>query len=378
MTRMRLLIVTDCFPNKSNLYSGIFIQHRCTELTKHSAKIHVFKYHQLLNQNFEFSYMKDYTLDSLGFSSDIDVTIVPTFLQTPTIFQSQLVPNLTLGNKIKRNQFDIIHFHFLWSVAAINKILSLKIPYVVTCHGSDVNNLSRHSQRTIDYRIGALNRADHVFFVSQKGLDNAVQMGFSGKNYSVIPNGYNSDSFYRNEDKSDGPVVGFVGNLYPIKRAEKLPEIFNQILSQHPSTKCYVIGDGELKEQIQSKCNSFGISDSVFFIDKIPQNELGVYMREMDVLMLPSRNEGFPCVVKEAQACGTAVVGSDRGGIPEAIGAGGKIVKEGPDFDIRFADAVSSLLNKNIDSKILDAAVDGYTWEQTVKKELAIYEQILD
>ncbi len=48
----------------------------------------------------------------------------------------------------------------------------------------------------------------------------------------------------------------------------------------------------------------------------------------MNVIILPSRNEGFGAVVIEAQACGTCVVGSNNGGIPEAIGSEDYVVKE--------------------------------------------------
>ncbi|MDN5345742.1 MAG: teichuronic acid biosynthesis glycosyltransferase TuaC [Petrotoga sp.] len=75
----------------------------------------------------------------------------------------------------------------------------------------------------------------------------------------------------------------------------------------------------------------------VVFAGRVPQVEVAKYMNAMDVMVLPSRNEGFGAVVIEAQACGTCVVGSSNGGIPEAIGFEEYVVKEGKNFEERFA-----------------------------------------
>jgi len=66
----------------------------------------------------------------------------------------------------------------------------------------------------------------------------------------------------------------------------------------------------------------------VHFTGMLPQAEVAKWMNAMDVMILPSRNEGFGMVIVEAQGCGTSVVGSSNGGIPEAIGNGGIVVEK--------------------------------------------------
>ena len=63
-------------------------------------------------------------------------------------------------------------------------------------------------------------------------------------------------------------------------------------------------------------------------------------MNTMDVMILPSKREGFGCVVTEANACGAAVVGSNAGGIPEAIGIEENVVNDGEGFEERSAKRV--------------------------------------
>ena len=97
----------------------------------------------------------------------------------------------------------------------------------------------------------------------------------------------------------------------------------------------------------------------------------------MDVMILPSKNEGWPCVVLEAQACGVPVVGSSNGGIPEAIGDGGIVVEEGEDFEKRFAEAVVELLKNPIERDYLRERALGFSWKNIVKQEVTVYEEVL-
>jgi len=93
----------------------------------------------------------------------------------------------------------------------------------------------------------------------------------------------------------------------------------------------------------------------------------------MDVMILPSRNEGFPTVVNEAQACGTCVVGSSNGGIPEAIGFPEYVVQEGENFEERFAKKVVEVLVHGYDANKLIEKSKGFTWKDIVAQEIEVY-----
>jgi len=138
----------------------------------------------------------------------------------------------------------------------VAKLLSekLNIPYVVTCHGSDIN-LGMPNNKELYNDV--LESAGKVMFVSNALLNKAKSLGYSGNNSIVIPNGMEPDLLkpldkekIKRELGLNKKVVGFVGGLKPIKRADKFPEIFKNISSKQ-EVECLVVGDGELREVVE-------------------------------------------------------------------------------------------------------------------------------
>ncbi|MBP8947132.1 MAG: glycosyltransferase [Bacteroidales bacterium] len=287
-----------------------------------------------------------------------------------------------LYDQIKNQNYNLIIAHGMYDPPAglIAKIFSekLNIPYIVNCQGSDINY---KMQLSPELYIDVFENAAKVVFVSNAILEKAKDYGYSGNNAIVSPNGVDLDNFKlldKNKIKLElglkNKVVGFVGNLLPVKRADKLPEIFYEINKQK-EVDFLVVGDGPLKKEIEQRCKEKNLN--VLFTGKIPHDEIPKYMNAMDVMILPSRNEGFGAVVIEAQSCGVPVVGSDNGGIPEAVGNGGIIVKEGDYFEKRFATAVIELLDNPIDSETLRQRSLSFSWQNIVNKELEIYEKLI-
>ena len=230
--------------------------------------------------------------------------------------------------------------------------------------------------------LEGLANADKCIFVSEKLLEVSKTLGFSGKNAIVNPNGVDGQTFSpMNKEKIKAELgltkktVGFVGNLIHVKRADKFPEIFRHIYSQNPETEFLLVGDGGLRNTLEADFKAGNIP--VQFVGRVKPEKVTYYLNGMDVMILPSRNEGWPCVVLEAQACGTAVVGSNNGGIPEAVGDESLIVADGSDIAKRFAEKVFEVLQAEPNPRMLVERASAYSWENLVKKEIKIYEKIL-
>lgn len=283
------------------------------------------------------------------------------------------------------SSYDVIHAHGMYTPPAglVAKILGKRCskPYLISLHGSDVNFVMGRRKSYLD----VLESAFAVIFVSEALLKKAMALGYSGKNAYVIPNGYDPEIFKpmdKNETRKqlgtyeEGyKYVGFVGNLIEVKRADKLIEVFDLVRKGYPKVKFIVVGDGYLRAKMEQEAREKGLE--VLFTGRLDQSEVAKYMNAMDVMFLPSRSEGWPCVVLEAQACGTCVVGSSNGGIPEAIGFEEYVVEEGPDFEERFAKKVVHVLQNGYEAQRLIERAQKYTWENIVKMEKEVYEAVV-
>jgi len=288
-----------------------------------------------------------------------------------------------IGKIVNVDDFDVIHAHGMYAIPAgeIARLLAEMYgkPYIVTLHGGDVNDVM---PKRIEY-VEILEKAAKVIFVSNAILQRAKSFGYSGKNAVVIPNGYDPEIFKPMNKvevrkrlgiyKEGYKYVGFVGNLIETKRADKLGEIFHLIQKEFPKVYFIVVGDGYLKEKIQQETRDL----EVLFTGRIEQKQVALYMNAMDVLILPSRNEGFGTVIIEAQACGTCVVGSSNGGIPEAIGFEEYIVEECIEFEKRFAEKVVWSIKNGKEPTIFLNRVRNFQWRYVVEEEINIYKSTI-
>jgi teichuronic acid biosynthesis glycosyltransferase TuaC len=395
---VKILVITNLFPYPGNETRGNFITNRLKALKKFNVDFNVFGtisqdslfakvFRKITGSARQEKYGDYYEIDGIRYNYlSFDRRLYDIFSEYVLKKDYTLEYAKELANKkyksFVQEKYDLIHAHGMFNPPAglVAKLLSqkLNIPYVVTCHGSDINLLMENAK---ELYIDVLGNADKVIFVSNALLNNAKLLGYSGKNAVVIPNGIDPKIFkpldkekIKKELGLNKKVVGYVGNLKYVKRADKFSEIFENIALKQ-EVEFLVVGDGELRENVEKECKHKSLK--VKLVGRVPNDDVPYYMNAMDVMILPSRNEGWPCVVLEAQACGVPVVGSSNGGIPEAIGNGGIAVEEGEDFEKRFADAVVELLKNPIDSNCIREKALEYSWENIVKKEVKVYEEVV-
>lgn len=119
-------------------------------------------------------------------------------------------------------------------------------------------------------------------------------------------------------------VVGYVGRMDPEKGVLSLIDAFVQLSKTIPSAQLLVCGDGKLMTAVRQKIQGLATSSgsTIQLAGWISHDDVPLYLNRMKLLVVPSTNEGLPNVILEAMACGTPVLASCVGAIPDLITEG--------------------------------------------------------
>jgi glycosyltransferase involved in cell wall biosynthesis len=116
------------------------------------------------------------------------------------------------------------------------------------------------------------------------------------------------------------PIIGIVGRMTAIKNHLLFVEIACLLLKKNKNIHFMIIGDGELRGEIEKKVQDIGISDHVHFCGWV--TDAGKIYADLDIMLLTSLNEGTPVTVIEAMYYQIPVVSSNVGGLPDMIESG--------------------------------------------------------
>jgi N-acetyl-alpha-D-glucosaminyl L-malate synthase BshA len=174
-------------------------------------------------------------------------------------------------------------------------------------------------------------------------------------------------------------IVMHISNFRPVKRVEDVVEIFARVLGEIPS-RLVLVGDGPDLPRARVKVEELGIRDRVVFLGEYtPVQEL---LSCSDLFLLPSRSESFGLAALEAMACGSPVVASRVGGLPEVImdGETGYLCEAG-DIDEMAAASIKILSDDKHRKELSDAgrafAVKHFSSECIVPRYEEYYRRIL-
>ncbi len=253
---------------------------------------------------------------------------------------------------------SIIHAHFaIDAMQALPIARKLDLPLVVSLHGFDVTSsteslrVSRSGRHYLANRNRLFREASAFVCVSHFIRSAALAAGFPESKLHVHYTGIDCERFRPANVARDPKLILFVGRLVEKKGCEHLLRAMALIQGRNPEARVEIIGDGPLREKLESLAASLSVRASFRGV----QNPAEVLqsMSRARILCNPSvtatsgDKEGFGMVFAEAQAVGTPVVSFSHAAIPEVVqnGRTGLLCAEGKTAEL--AGALETLLKSD-------------------------------
>ncbi len=262
------------------------------------------------------------------------------------------------------------HYFYPDGVAASILATESKLPYLVTARGSDINLIAKYASPR-KQMLEAAHKADALIAVSAALADAMQDLGMPAGKIHVLRNGVDLDFFCPGVEEADERVPGSgelrflsVGAL----KSAKGHDLAIRFVHKLPHARLVIAGRGPERASLIDLARRLGVSDRVTFAGTLDAEALRSQYRMADSLILMSKREGMPNVVLESMACGTPVMATAVGGIPEVVTEPccGEIVADRSAEGL--AEAWQILSNRGIDRDRLRQFAMRFSWQESISK----------
>lgn len=316
--RLKILFLTDWYPSKDNLVSGIFIKEHAKAATLYNdVTVMVIgggaRYKKRL---YDVKESTDDGIRTLRFRYKISP--IP-----KTSYFLKIWGILKYFRKMLQQGYrpDVIHANTI--PAEIPAIILGKlygIPVVITEHSSAIPMHVLRPLGRIEVRL-AMNRADMILPVSDNLMTHIESYGIKNR-FHTIPNAVNTQLFYPSfvgEKREHIKRMLLVATFRPIKGVPYLLEALAKLRNRRKDFVFDIVGDGPDRAEYEAMADKLGLSGCVTFHGVKTKPEIADYMRQCDIFVLPSLWENLPCVLIEAMASGARIIATDVGGVRELV-----------------------------------------------------------
>lgn len=307
---------------------------------------------------------------------------------------------------------DVIHSH-TWYTGLGGHVGGLlhEVPHIATAHSLEPHRPWKREQLGGGYEVSswseknAMTSADALIAVSAK-MKEAILDAYpqvDADRVHVVLNGIDSKLWqprplFEEAKEATGrsvlmelgvdptrPMISFVGR---ITRQKGVPHLLKAIAHMDPEIQVVLCAGAPDTPEIDAEVSGLVAElqqqrDGVYWVkEMLPREHLQEVLTASDAFLCPSIYEPLGIVNLEAMACGTAVIASDVGGIPEVVvdGVTGTLVHYDEDFERGLADATNALLADRDKVAAFGAAgrqraVDTFSWARIAEQTLKVYRQ---
>lgn len=389
---LKLLVATTLYPNSQQPRHGVFIETRLHQLQQTgevaaSAVIAPVPWFPLTGKR--FGQYADYAkVPKHEVWQGVEV-FHPRYLVIPKIgmLLTPLFLFLSFWLCARRLQtqgyhFDLIDAHYFYpdGVAAAWLAKCLRLPLVISARGTDLNLIPEYPlpRKMI---LWAAKKAHAIITVSAALRARFADIGGDPSQVMVLRNGVDLARFSYQEKPScqEKPPVSAPFHMLSVGNLTKLKghDLIIRSLVQLPEAQLTIIGQGEEASRLHALVDELALNNRVKFVNNVPQAELGKWYAQADVLVLASSREGWPNVLLEAMACGTPVIATRVGGVPEIVSKDsvGIVIDERSSDAI--AQAVRQLHMRALDRQTVRLYAEQFAWPEVADAQVHLYKKVV-
>ena len=315
------------------------------------------------------------------------------FSENPSDFKMAWWLNVTLLRQMKKLRPDVVHF----TKAAIPR---RKIaPTVVTIY--DIIPILFPGSQRWSRRLfwpGVLKHAalksDHIITISEASKRGIVtRFGVRADKVTVTPLAVDLEHFKPVENfmSVDQPYILCVGTRDIRKNVSLLIRAFARIEHDAPHRLVIAGRQAQKRDGAQAQARQLGLDAKIKWIDYVNYRDLPALYSGADLFIWPSAYEGWGLPPQEAMACGTPVIVSDGGSLPEVIGQAGEVVNFSLDkvkerinddeFEKELADRMLMVLEDRSKQEQMRMAgserAKEFSWGKVARKTFEVYQNLL-
>lgn len=282
-------------------------------------------------------------------------------------------------------EYDIIHAHSHLSFST-NVCATIRrrkdTPLIITNHGLMSQTAPRKLQEVYLPTVAkwTLRSADRIICYTEHEKTELIKLGIDIGKISVIHNGIDTSLFCSQSYDLNSRLILWIGRYTPGKGVEYLIDAFAQFRVRNPDFSLLMIGRGPDKDAIMERIRILGLGESITMRDFVPNDELPDIYRSARAFVLPSLEEGVPRSILEAMACGVPVICTELPQLMNIVSGAGYTVPLRDSSTI--AERLEHLVtepesSKNLSKEGIYRARHHYSWDDTVRKTIEIYNQVI-
>ena len=195
----------------------------------------------------------------------------------------------------------------------------------------------------------------------------------------LINNPFDNELFKTGNKERDPKTLLFVGRLESCKGCQTLIKALQILNKKNDKYKLFIIGDGKFRNKLEELAKELKVSKYVFFKGACTQLEIAEFMQRINIFVVPSLwEEPFGIVALEGMAAGCKVLGTNIGGLKEAIGECGILFEKN---DSSHLSKIILDLNKEnnyyISREKINSHIKNFFKEKVCKDYLRVFKKVL-